>query len=634
MGNSLPVNVAESVFRGRMRNPTFRYYTADLAYKDVHAVGTLYGNTFMRIVLGSNSDPKSATYSQFLPNGMQGIGMNDAARVWFDATANYLPANPSYADLYGAWMYAAEDLWGTHDRRYKAIHQAWAGTDLVNPLNDTVKPTGAIKVLAKEESNDSILVEATGADDLGVMSISILRGTQTVATQARTSLRQRISVHGWNPGQQGLTARIFDFNGNFGEANTAVGIVGVLDLIQNGGFINGVSNWTAKNMEHNPGDGFGGSKGYAQAIADGASIEQTIGIPPGASSAQLSFWFRGSTLGTGTESVTASIICSAPCANKDLGVYGAGQPDLPESGGYRFYTHNLLAYAGKTITVRFAFKGANLKEIFRLDNVMLTYTAPKAVTTKVLVDEGENTVFLELASLAGVTMNQIDKVEYWTDKGNLGTAHTAPFGIMRAVTGMPVGNYVLAAKVYLTNQIVEAAPVFFRVRQVNQLIKDGSFESGGQGWQSDAFPWIGTNPNDSNVAFQGTKYAMIGHDGKSGKFFQTVSIPLQAAQARLTFRFKGVTTQPDLPPIEMDRLQVRFETPFQQVLYTCVTLTPVSEPPGHEWRGYHKVACVVPAGLLGKDLNVTFATTQIGPIASTFRIENVSLTWDALGYTF
>lgn len=84
-------------------------------------------------------DPNSEFISDYLPDGMTGIGINKAAKIWYLAIKDKLPQVPNarFAEMREACIEAAVQLYGKHSLEQKAVEDAFAGVFVGKPAERT-----------------------------------------------------------------------------------------------------------------------------------------------------------------------------------------------------------------------------------------------------------------------------------------------------------------------------------------------------------------------------------------------------------------------------------------------------------------------------------------------------------------
>lgn len=71
------------------------------------------------------NEPSSPTYSQFLPDGMTGLGNEKATRIWYKALTEHLTSGANYADARAAAVAAARELYGAGSTEELAVMKAF-----------------------------------------------------------------------------------------------------------------------------------------------------------------------------------------------------------------------------------------------------------------------------------------------------------------------------------------------------------------------------------------------------------------------------------------------------------------------------------------------------------------------------
>ena len=106
------------------------YWTSELKLMDVHNGSGPMNRCFYLLSQGSSSNRLSDYYTCFLPQGMQGLGNDRAARIWYRALTHYLTSASQYADARNACISAAQDLYGSASAEEAAVWNAFHGINV------------------------------------------------------------------------------------------------------------------------------------------------------------------------------------------------------------------------------------------------------------------------------------------------------------------------------------------------------------------------------------------------------------------------------------------------------------------------------------------------------------------------
>jgi Zn-dependent metalloprotease len=108
-------------------------WSSTIGSLDVHFSSGPGNRAFYFLSQGSSSNSSSDFYSSYLPRGMIGVGNDHAARIHYRALTTYYTSNATYANARTAYMSAAQDLYGTNSREYRAVQNAFAAINVGTP---------------------------------------------------------------------------------------------------------------------------------------------------------------------------------------------------------------------------------------------------------------------------------------------------------------------------------------------------------------------------------------------------------------------------------------------------------------------------------------------------------------------
>lgn len=101
-----------------------------MQWLDVHYSSGPINRMFYFLAMGAPTDSTSEAYSAYLPNGMTGIGMDSAARIWFKALTEYMTAQDQYAEAREAFLASAVELYGEGSVQHLAVKSAFAAINV------------------------------------------------------------------------------------------------------------------------------------------------------------------------------------------------------------------------------------------------------------------------------------------------------------------------------------------------------------------------------------------------------------------------------------------------------------------------------------------------------------------------
>ncbi|WP_404191607.1 M4 family metallopeptidase [Streptomyces tauricus] len=172
------------------------YWDASLGSIDVHYSSGPANHLFYLLSEGSGAktingvDYDSPTYDN-VP--VTGIGVENAARIWYRALTTYMTSSTNYAGARTATLQAATDLFGAYSDTYLAVAAAWAGINVgdrialgtnLSPIDDQLSGVGqdvSLQIEAYTTNADSPLTyEVTGLPDgLTASSGGLISGVPT-----------------------------------------------------------------------------------------------------------------------------------------------------------------------------------------------------------------------------------------------------------------------------------------------------------------------------------------------------------------------------------------------------------------------------------------------------------------------
>ena len=136
MGAQLSDSPLRSMIRPSVDGVSADHWYAGIQYLDVHFSSGPLNRFFYFLSQGASSDPNSDAYSPYLPEGMQGIGNDHAAHIWYTAMTEWLTPLAKYADARNAAINAAEEDYGPGTPEVEAVKKAFAAIN-VGSATDT-----------------------------------------------------------------------------------------------------------------------------------------------------------------------------------------------------------------------------------------------------------------------------------------------------------------------------------------------------------------------------------------------------------------------------------------------------------------------------------------------------------------
>ncbi|MFJ6984870.1 MULTISPECIES: M4 family metallopeptidase [unclassified Streptomyces] len=192
-GNGTPLRYMDKPSKdGRSRD----YWDPSLGGIDVHYSSGPANHFFYLLSEGSGTKTvNGVTYDSptFDNQAVTGIGIENAAKIWYRALSTYMTSSTNYAGARTATLQAAGDLFGAYSPTYLAVADAWAGINVGNrialgvnvaPIADQTSGVGqavSLQVDAYTTNTGSALTyAATGLPDgLSISDSGLITGVPT-----------------------------------------------------------------------------------------------------------------------------------------------------------------------------------------------------------------------------------------------------------------------------------------------------------------------------------------------------------------------------------------------------------------------------------------------------------------------
>jgi len=635
-GTVLPDVEAPWNFRARMVDPGrvggLREWDATAGSRVEHAVGTIYGRLFVLLARGASADRTSATYSRFFPVGMAGLGLQEAAQLWYLATSGYLPDEPNFFELRQAFLRAAELLFGAESPGVRITQNAFAAVGLGAPVVDMSAPVvSGLSVSELDEGEGSVRVSAGAADDTGVLRVEFLVNNELAVSRTRAPYAGYVSIAKLTPGTHTLLARALDYGARTGISTTTFAVRGVNQLIQDGGLEDGGSAWTATSgvIRSGAADSFLGTRHAA--FSGNASLSQRVRISDAATSAALSFRLRVETGGAlAGDRLEAQIRDERGAVLETLAtVFDSVTTRDEVANHYLKRTFDLLAYRGRTVEVRFASTAPAGAPRFRVDNVSLVVEEPVSVTAEADADNGERSVTFRVRNLAGLRPGQAARVEYAVNGEVVASSTLSPYAVVLPTQSLALRAHTMVATVFDGSgaKLADSAAVTFTVAAANQLVVNGGFETGGFGWLTTGQTTFGRDTDTVQRSFMGLRYAQLGGSGvaHTDELLQRFVVPATATAAALSFRLRIDTQE----TTAADTMVVRLLDENGLRLAEAGSFTSLTNTKGTDSvRGYVKRTFDLKP-YIGRSILVQFQARENTGRPTGFIVDNVSATFVA-----
>ena len=149
-----------------------------------------------------------------------------------------------------------------------------------------------------------------------------------------------------------------------------------------------------------------------------------------------------------------------------------------------------------------------------------------------------------------------------------------------------------------------------------ERVTNGGFENGATGWRGSTGV-IGSF--DGQVAYEGTRYAWLGGNGRTATetLTQSVTIPSTATSAALTYALH--IDSDEVKPVAYDRLVVTVKSGTGSVLATLATYSNLDAADGYQVRSFDLIA------YKGRTVTLSFAMREDRSRQTSFVLDKVSL---------
>lgn len=667
-GTTVPTKAPHdvSLFYGRDINPWgyrvsgqagLPYYVDGMGDYEEHLQGTAYARMFATLAAGAPSVEEyengpeceaSSSYKEFgclvsplLSQGMAGIGVHKAARIWYLATTAYLDGNPTFAETRDAYLQAADDLYGLNSPEYKSTMNAWRAINVGDEAADTAAPTITLANPLLNDYEQTLVVATTAQDDIGVDHIDVLRNAVVEHTEFGGAWVGLIDLSQVSFGNYTLTASAYDRLGKYATRSKPLPYHGANYLLRNRGFEQGGTNWSTNsgaNVQSDKGKSFLGD-GYAD-FSDAGWIRQKFSVPSGIIGLVVGYRVSvdptaglidpGERLDVEIQRGDGTVIQTLDTIHADLDTSDELYHD------YKQFHHTLpLDYAGRDYYLRFRSTMARAGR-YRIDNVYVAYDGVPNADLLVDVDEAEGSVTFQVKNVTGIDMSQVKEIRI-AQPGTEGTRLGTQLMAVRPTSDFQLDtDYQVNASIIdvLDNEVATIGPVHFQVHKVNQLLINPGFE-GGNGWWDlgGAADVVHYNPGwgEGNAAFLGGNWARLGGLGvtNTARLRQIVDIPEKAVNVKLTFRLR--TDSSELIP--SDTLTVNIlEFGTYNVLETVAAIPGSTDT--HTTDNYHgqqRFNGYDLSAYKGQKIILEFRADEDDGLTTWFHIDNVGLTYETLG---
>jgi Zn-dependent metalloprotease len=523
---------------------------------DVHHSSGPMNRAFYFLSQGAKPMAPANHYSsKYLPGGMDGIGNDKAAAIWYRAITTYLYSSANYLAARTASLQSAADLFGTQSAEYRAVENAFAAIN-VGFTAGTYDDREAPKVIASVSGRAPVLeLNATATDNVGVARVEFFVDGALQGKDTSQPFMVPLEVSTLDNGKHQLVVVAYDVAGNVAQSDPLDFNVSnsFEQLLMDPGFELGGEGWEANPRGNinfpvskgaRTGQGYVWLNGYGSVSRD--NLYQDVTIPASAARTSLSFYLNLTTEETDTVANDILVVQVRSTSGELLETL-ATWSNLDANLGWVQRSFDLSAYAGQTIRIYLeGSENASRASNFKLDDFSLRFietadTEAPFVTAQV-VDTGT-----KVGLFANVSDNGfVGGVEFLLDGKSLGTTFTS-FATLLNVSSLTNGAHTLVARaVDAAGNAASSAPVSFFVDvKRKQLVVNSSFEdtsaAGRAAWPfttslSTSLGFYALTPSNPFAHSGNTFFIIYTNPGPTrSELHQTVTIPADSTSAIYSF---------------------------------------------------------------------------------------------------
>lgn len=182
---------------------------------DPHYSSGPMNRAFYFLSQGASSDSTSDYYSSYLPDGMDGIGNDKAARIAYRALVFKMKASDNYVAARTAFLNAAAELYGATSAESDAVAKAFAAINVGVPGRDTTPPTTTILTPGDGATLSGVrTIGARAEDDVAIKKVEFYFGLTKIATVMTAPYSISWDTTKVPNGNYVLTSKAYDTVGN------------------------------------------------------------------------------------------------------------------------------------------------------------------------------------------------------------------------------------------------------------------------------------------------------------------------------------------------------------------------------------------------------------------------------------
>jgi PKD repeat protein len=498
------------------------------------------------------------------------------------------------------------------------------------PATDGGEQVNAYEVFRGTSSGTEALVTSGGCSNLG----AVLTCTDTGLTNGTTYYYYVIAANPIGTGPQS----------NEANATPAGSTCTAAQLLGNPGFETGsASPWSAStgvvnnNTAEPPHSGSWDAwlDGYGSTHTD--TLAQTVTLPTGCTSYQLSFWLHVDTAETTTttqyDTLKVQLLNSSGSVLTTLGTFS----NLDQNTGYAQHTYSVSAYAGQALTLKFTgTEDASNQTSFVVDDTALNVgsggaTTPPGAPTGLAASSGNAQASLSWtapASNGGASISSYKVYRATTSGGEtlLTSGGCSGLGNVTSCTDTGLRNgQTYYYEVSAANAVGEgsksneaSATPAGSTCTAGQLLGNPGFETGS------ASPWSAStgvvNNNTAEPPHSGSWDAWLDGYGSThtDTLAQTVTVPTGCTSYQLTF-WLHIDTAETTTTTQYDTLKVQLLNSSGSVLATLRTFSNLNHNTGYSQHTYNVSAYA------GQTVTLKFTGTEDASNQTSFVVDDAAL---------
>ncbi|WNG16820.1 M4 family metallopeptidase [Cystobacter fuscus] len=527
---------------------------------DVHYSSGPMNRAFFFLAQGARSTATPNDYSsQYLPDGMTGIGNDKAAAIWYRAITAYLTPASNYVAARSASLRAAAELHGSGSQEYRAVQNAFAAINVgysASTYDDLTPPRASLSLSG---SAPTLRFNAVASDNIGVTRVEFYVDGVLTSSDGMQPFEFTIDTTQADPGTHQVVAKAIDLAGNAGSS-APIGFTvtqSFSQLLRDPGFELDGTDWVQEPTDSDSsiivhsfigartGWGYALFNGYGTSAVD--RLSQQVTFPADTQTAALTFYLNVRTDDLGTQAQdTLAVQVRDPQGN--LLEQPASWSNVDSTLGWVQVSVDLTRFAGQTVQLHFVGteNDDGLASQFRLDDLSLrVLTRPDTEAPFVTAGVKSDPESGRVALLGHVWDNGfVNAVELFVDGTSRGSVPRT-FAKLLSASALGAGQHTLVVKATdAAGNTSTSEHLPFYVERRGQVVQNPDFEfydpqtGQAEGWTLET-PYPTSNRVLENflLAYSGLNLVRFSHEEgpNTSTLRQTVTLPADAASAVYSF---------------------------------------------------------------------------------------------------